>query len=87
MLDWRIPGTILVVPTMLVAALIAYYSRNFNEFWINLAIVFWITANASWMLLEFYRAPDYKYYTLIPFGLGLFCTGVFYYRRLKKTRL
>lgn len=81
MLDWKIPGVLLIVPTMLVALMIAYYSRHFNEFWLNLAIVFWISANASWMVMEFYDAESYKYFTLAPFGLGLICTGVFYSRR------
>ena len=44
MLQWKILGVCMIVPTMSVAVIIAYKSwkDKDDEFWINLAICFWI---------------------------------------------
>jgi hypothetical protein len=78
MLEWRIFGTIMIVPTIGVAVYIAARSLGQDIFWINVAICFWITANAYWMVCEFVELEMYKDYAGIPFGLGLLSVAVFY---------
>ena len=78
MLEWRVLGTAMIVPTMTVAVLLAVRSRLERLFWINLAICFWISANAYWMVCEFVDRVEIKNYAGFPFALGLICVAVFY---------
>ncbi len=78
MMEWKILGMIMIVPTVSVAVYLAYKSRQARDFYINLAISFWITANAYWMCCEFYKREELKYYAGIPFFFGMLCTAWFY---------
>ena len=78
MLEWQILGTLMIAPTIGVAILLAIRSAGERLFWINLAICFWITANAYWMVCEFVGREEYKDFAGIAFGLGLLSVGVFY---------
>ena len=71
---WRPLGIAMIFPTIGVALLITWQTRKLKaELFHNLAIVFWIIANATWMLLEFTGNDDrYRKYTAIPFATGLF---------------
>jgi glycine/D-amino acid oxidase-like deaminating enzyme len=79
-LSFKWLGIAMIFPTLLVAALICWRTRNLmSEFTHNLAVIFWITANSYWMITEFFGWPEEtKFYALIPFGLGL-VTLVYYY--------
>ena len=69
------PGMIMIIPTVLFALRIAWKTRpKRSEFLPNLAIVFWIFANASWMTDEFYEL-GLKQYCIFPFLLGLMTTA------------
>ena len=81
MLEWRVLGTAMVVPTIVVALILAIKSRAEHVFWINLAICFWITANSYWMLCEFAGHEELKNFAGIPFALGFLAVSVFYLRR------
>lgn len=78
MLEWRILGTLMIIPTLGVAVAIAVRTSRTRTFWINLAICFWITANAYWMVCEFVEREAYKDFAGIPFALGLLSVAVFY---------
>ena len=78
MLEWRVLGTVMIAPTIGVAVYLALRSAGQRIFWINLAICFWITANAYWMVCEFVEREAYKDFAGIAFGLGLLSVGVFY---------
>lgn len=80
MLEVKWLGALMVAPTLLMALIIVFKSRHTPEVLINLAILFWITANGFWMLMEFFFANAYKDFSAIPFALGFLCVGVFYYR-------
>ena len=71
---WKPIGIFMIVPTLGVALLITWQNRKIkSELFHNLAVTFWICANAMWMLLEFSGLDDlYRKYTSIPFGIGLF---------------
>ncbi len=79
-LGWRPLGVMMVVPTLAIALVIAYRTRHIKaELAHNVAISFWITANAYWMISEFFgfdETPLYAGFTLrhlslLPFGAGL----------------
>jgi hypothetical protein len=84
MLEWKILGVIMIVPTLSVAMLITYKTRLTREVYINLAITFWIMANAFWMCCEFFEHVEWKLYAGIPFGFGFVFTFLFYVSRRKK---
>jgi hypothetical protein len=86
MLEWKTLGIIMIFPTILVAIYLTIksYKDNEHEFWINLAICFWVSANAYWMLCEFTDNEDLKDYAGIPFVMGMLSVGIFYFKRFRK---
>jgi hypothetical protein len=76
---WRELGIAMVIPTLSIAIVIAWRTRHYkSELAHNLAIVFWISANAYWMISEFFHFDanivwmDFtgKHLALIPFTIG-----------------
>ena len=76
---WKELGVAMIVPTLSVAIWIAWRNRAIKaELAHNLAIVFWISANAYWMISEFFGFDTMlvwgeltgKHLALIPFGTG-----------------
>lgn len=88
MLEWRILGVIMIVPTISVAIYIALktWKEKSDEFWINLAICFWIAANAYWMCCEFFGHVELKNYAGFPFLVGMLCVSIFYLKRFKEKK-
>lgn len=87
---WRPLGIAMIVPTIGAALLITWQTRNIkSELLHNLAVVFWIIANAYWMITEFFTTDDsLRYYAVIPFSLGIVVIAYYYigefWQRLKK---
>lgn len=85
-LNLKYPAIFMIVPTLLVAVLITYQTRKINsEFLHNLAIDFWITANCTWMVGEFFKLEEnligpfgLRQLSVIPFGIGLLILGYYY---------
>jgi hypothetical protein len=92
---WKPLGLIMILPTLYFAIHILIQTRRMiSEFCHNLAVVFWITANAYWMITEFLGMEDnkafagistfglndisYKNLAVIPFGMGI-AVLVYYY--------
>jgi hypothetical protein len=77
---WRPLGMLMLVPTLAVAIIITWQNRKIvAELFHNLAVVFWITANGFWMIIEFYGYDEeLRIYTAIPFSIGLFFILVYY---------
>lgn len=77
---WKPLGLVMVIPTVGAAAVIAWQTRKiYSELMHNIAVVFWILANAYWMIVEFFFEKDeLRYYAAIPFVLGLLVL-VYYY--------
>ena len=84
MLQWKVLGITMIIPTVSVALIIAYktWKEKDDEFWINLAICFWISANSYWMLCEFFHHEEIKNYAGFPFVAGMISVAYFYYIRL-----
>ncbi|HXT71509.1 MAG TPA: hypothetical protein VN700_17265 [Vicinamibacterales bacterium] len=80
MLQWKILGCVMIAPTISVAIYLAVRSKAEDVFWINVAICFWISANAYWMVCEFVGREDIKDYAGLPFALGFIAVAIFYLR-------
>lgn len=84
---WRTLGMIMIVPTLGAAIYITWRARHIRaDLAHNLAIVFWITANAWWMTAEFYGFDENPLWhgisgrelALIPFVIGAAVLGRHY---------
>ncbi len=77
---WKPLGLAMIIPTLGAALLITWQTRAIkSELLHNVAVVFWISANAYWMLAEFYSSNDsLRYYAVIPFALGIVTIGYYY---------
>lgn len=84
---WRELGIAMIIPTLSVAIWITWKNRDIkSELAHNLAIVFWICANAYWMISEFFHFDDNivlygisgKHIAMLPFSAGAF-TLLYYY--------
>ena len=80
MLEWRWMGILMVIPTITIAIIIVYISRKTIDVFLNLAILFWISANSLWMYCEFFNFGENKMVSSIPFGLGFLFVGLYYYK-------
>lgn len=74
LMGWKILGLFMIAPAISFAGFIAWRSRNSSLlFWPNVAVVFWISANAFWMFTEFFpQFKTLKKYSAVPFSAGLF---------------
>lgn len=79
-MHWRTMGLLMIIPTLTAAIIISYRTRNVkSELAHNLAVTFWIAANAYWMIAEFFAfdevqvvgAMEGKHLALVPFLLGM----------------
>jgi hypothetical protein len=77
---WKPIGLFMIVPTVGAALLITWQTRHIkSELLHNTAVVFWICANAYWMITEFFSDnDDLRYYAVIPFSLGLIVIAYYY---------
>lgn len=84
---WRPLGIAMILPTLIVAIVIAARSRAVFSEWIhNLAIIAWIVANSYWMISEFFHfetilvfgSVQYKHLAMIPFSIGLLLLAYYY---------
>ena len=90
---WKTLGIAMVVPTLTIAILIAWRTRNIKaELAHNLAVAFWISANSYWMISEFFGFDTMlvwhwitgKHLALIPFLMGSMI--LLYYYTVQKPR-
>ncbi|ACU60249.1 hypothetical protein Cpin_2770 [Chitinophaga pinensis DSM 2588] len=86
-LIWKPLGIAMIFPTLIIALVIAYRTRQFmSELCHNLAIAVWITANSYWMVSEFLHFDaeivtgtiTYKHLALIPFLTGVLILTYYY---------
>jgi hypothetical protein len=88
MLQWKIMGAIMIIPTITIAIIITIFSfrDKSDEFWINMAICFWIGANSYWMICEFTKHEAIKDYAGFPFLIGIICVAYFYIQRIRRNK-
>lgn len=84
---WKILGSIMIAPTLIVQLYLVWHSRkDIHDVLHNIAVALWISANATWMLFEFFWNPEHgKEYARYFFNTGL-CIMVFYYLFLFKKK-
>ncbi len=77
--DYKIAGMVIALPTIILAIYITFLHRNiWSELAHNLAVCFWILANITWMVGEFYYDDSFRPYAIIFFLTGL-SVLLFYY--------
>jgi len=88
MLQWKTLGISMIVPTLAVSLFISIktFKEKDDEFWINLAISFWIIANSYWMVCEFIGREDLKNFAGFSFLLGFFSVIYFYIKKFKNKK-
>ena len=85
-MNLRAMGMFMIIPTLTVALLITWQTRHMlSELLHNLAVVFWITANCTWMIGEFYHIDEsinghigLRHVAIIPFAIGLIILAYYY---------
>lgn len=88
-LKFRLLGLGMFIPTLLLSLLITWQTRKIrSELFHNLAVTCWIIANGFWMICEFFWEDlDYlRYYTAIPFSLGLLFVAYYYLSEFAESR-
>lgn len=83
-LNFKEVGLFMIIPTLSAALLITWQTRKiFSELMHNLAVDFWIVANCTWMIGEFYGMDEGTYglrnLALIPFVIGLLILATYYF--------
>jgi len=78
-MTWRVPGMIMILPTLAVALHIAWKSRkDLDDLLHNIAICLWITANAIWMTGEFYFEDGLRPFAMFFFIIGIIIMATYY---------
>jgi hypothetical protein len=69
----------MIIPTLYVAIDITWRTRHDRtDLFHNIAITFWICANATWMTGEFYVNDRLRPIAMIFFVLGLITVAIYY---------
>ena len=93
---WKPLGIAMIFPTLIISIIIAWRTRALvSELAHNLAVTFWITANAYWMISEFLGFDETqllygiegKYFAIIPFCIGVLFLAYYYiFQKPKETK-
>jgi hypothetical protein len=95
-LHWKILGMSMILPTLLIGIYIIYRTwDHLADRYHNIAVVLWISANAYWMIAEFYQFDEltmkngllYKDLCIIPFSIGIGVLAYYYLIVRKKESL
>ncbi|NOT35943.1 MAG: hypothetical protein HOP11_01035 [Saprospiraceae bacterium] len=80
LLEFRIFATMIAIPTIAVAIHIAYLSYKWKkfDFWLQVAVCFWISANSYWMTCELFGYEELENYAVILFVLGFISTFIYF---------
>ena len=86
LMTYRTLGVVMAIPTILVALVMVYVTYGDRDrFLPNLSIAFWILANASWMMDEFFMF-GIRSYCLYPFVAGILVFLIFLLLKLMKPK-
>lgn len=88
-MNLRWVGVFMIVPTLTVAFVITWQTRHLRaELLHNLAVIFWITANCTWMIGEFFGWDEnllggfgLRQMAIVPFSIGLLLLVPYYLAR------
>lgn len=80
---FKIGGIILILPTLIVAIAITWRCRHLRaELFHNTAVCFWISANITWMIGEFYFDDTTRPAAIVFFVLGLITIAYYHISNL-----
>jgi hypothetical protein len=83
-LDFKVLGVMMIFPTLFLAFYITYKFKNrIAELYHNVAVCFWIIANTTWMLGEFYFNDTFRPYSTFFFIAGFLVIAYFYIFKFK----
>jgi hypothetical protein len=86
--EWKSMGTFMVLPTLSVALWLTSRSREDKvELVHNIAVIFWILANSTWMLGEFFWDDKTKPLAVTFFVLGILILVAHYSVKLLKIKV
>jgi hypothetical protein len=80
LIQFKLGGVIMIVPTVFFAFYLTWKTRHTMILCLpNIAVCFWIMANAVWMLGEFF---DFNHvpFSLVSFLLGIVVVSIYFYR-------
>jgi hypothetical protein len=78
-MDLKVAGIVMVVPTVSMAVHIAWRSRHeIGELLHSVAVVLWIMANSTWMIGEFFFNDGIRPLAALFFVLGLLTVSWYY---------
>lgn len=78
-MDIKTVGVVMIAPTLFAALHITWLSRkSYTELAHNIAVSCWITANAIWMIGEFFYDDTLRPYAIVFFVLGLIVVSSYY---------
>ncbi|HOZ86767.1 MAG TPA: hypothetical protein PL029_03365 [Bacteroidia bacterium] len=83
MLELKWLGVAMILPTVGLAVYFIVKTLRTVDVYLNAAVFFWITANSSWMVAEFFFDSAGKEYTGIPFGLGILMVFILYWKNYR----
>lgn len=87
MMEWKIGGIIMIVPTVAAAFHITWLGRkNIADLYHNLAISNWICGNAVWMIGEFFFDDSFRPYARGFFFIGFVFLAAYYFGVLPKEK-
>jgi hypothetical protein len=84
MMQFKVLGVCMIIPTVFLAAYLVVKTIGTRDFFLNTAILFWISANSYWMVVEFFFEDAHKHLAAIPFALGFIFVGLFYLPSIRK---
>jgi hypothetical protein len=77
----------MIIPTLALALFITWKNRKFrSELLHNIAICFWICANSTWMIGEFYFHDGSRDLAVVFFIMGLLSMLYYYFAALLITK-
>lgn len=85
-IEIKLLGVTMILPTIAVTIFTIYRTWNKPDFWVNMSVLFWITANSYWMCMEFFGYLYLKNYAVIPFCLG-FISFFIYLMEIRKSEV
>lgn len=91
-MNLRWAGVFMIIPTLSVAFIITWQTRHMRaECLHNLAVNFWITANCTWMIGEFFGWDEdviggygLRQIAVVPFSIGLLLLIPYYFARVSR---
>jgi hypothetical protein len=84
MLQLKPLGVCMIFPTVFLALYLVIKTVGTRDFYLNMAILFWICANSYWMVVEFFFEDAHKNLAAIPFALGFIFVALFYLPSIRK---